>query len=143
MSIKSLFANISDALSAFFGCPEEEEYRSLSVDSFEEILQNDDVELLDVRPAEEFAENRISGAINIDLTVPDFQQQVLAKFDKHKTLAIYCKTGLRSKQAAKILSKLDYDVVELTRGFICWIEAGKPVEEGSPLSNSPCSSCGS
>ena len=129
MNIKSLFANIRDALSNFFDCPEEEEYRSLSVDSFEEILQNDDVELLDVRPADEFAEKHIPGAINIDLYVPDFQEQVLAKFDKHKTLAIYCKTGLRSKAAAKILSKVGFDVVELTRGFICWVDAGRPLSD--------------
>ena len=47
------------------------------------------------------------------------------------TLAIYCRSGRRSKNAAAILAKEGYKVIELAGGFNSWTSAGKPSVRGA------------
>ena len=42
-------------------------------------------------------------------------------------IAVYCRSGHRSKVAAGILAKNGYRVMELESGFNGWKAAGKPV----------------
>jgi rhodanese-related sulfurtransferase len=44
---------------------------------------------------------------------------------KDKSVALYCRSGNRSKRAAKILAENGYDVVELATGYNGWVAAGK------------------
>lgn len=46
-------------------------------------------------------------------------------FRKGKTIALYCRSGKRSKKAARILSELHYKVVELDGGYLEWTKAGQ------------------
>jgi len=48
---------------------------------------------------------------------------------KDKPIALYCRSGKRSKKAAAILSRKGYKVYELDKGFIGWKEAGKETEK--------------
>ena len=48
---------------------------------------------------------------------------------KDKPVAVYCRSGKRSKKAAAILSKKGYIIYDLDKGFIGWEEAGKEVEK--------------
>ncbi len=47
------------------------------------------------------------------------------------TVAIYCRSGRRSKNAAAILAKEGYKVIELAGGFNSWTSAGKPSVRGA------------
>ena len=47
------------------------------------------------------------------------------------TVAIYCRSGRRSKNAAAILAKEGYKVIELAGGFNSWTSAGKPSVRGT------------
>ena len=47
------------------------------------------------------------------------------------TVAIYCRSGRRSKNAAAILAKEGYKVIELAGGFNSWTSAGKPFVRGT------------
>ena len=44
-----------------------------------------------------------------------------------KIVALYCRSGNRSKTAARILADKGYEVIELGTGFRGWVAAGKDV----------------
>ena len=86
--------------------------------------------LLDVRRASEYAEGHIPGTdYNIDVLEDNFKEEALKKLPKDKTVALYCRSGNRSKTAARILTENGYEVVELAKGFLGWYDAGKPIEK--------------
>jgi rhodanese-related sulfurtransferase len=74
---------------------------------------------LDVRHADEYADGHIKGAINIDNDVIG-ANKLEELPDKEQTIYVYCRSGNRSKQAAKKLVSLGYtDVIEIG-GIIDW-----------------------
>lgn len=100
-------------------------FSSLSVDNFENAISDTSVIRLDVRTSDEFSEGHLPNAINIDYLKPDFDSLVSVKLPKEKIIAVYCRSGNRSKKAASLLSNKDYKVVELNTGFNGWVSAGK------------------
>lgn len=100
-------------------------YRSVDVNEFAEVIRKADVCLLDVRTEKEFAEGHIEGSICIDVTRSDFMEKAAALLPKDKTIALYCRSGRRSKKAAELLSDAGYKVVELNTGYLGWVNAGK------------------
>lgn len=78
----------------------------------QDLYANDsDFILLDVRTAEEFVENHVVGAINIDFLKSDFKEQILV-LDKSKTYKLYCRSGNRSGQALKMMQSLGFENLE-------------------------------
>ena len=94
-------------------------------------MADPNVVILDVRKADEFAEEHIAGAVLIDQFQDDFMEQVKAKLAIDKTIAIYCRSGRRSANAAGKLADVGYKCVNLKGGIIAWKEAGKPVTTDS------------
>lgn len=82
--------------------------------------------LLDVRTAKEFSEERIEGAVMVDYLSPSFRDEV-AKFDRSKSYLVYCRTGHRTKGAAKVMRELGFRNVSVIAGGITkWKEGGFP-----------------
>ena len=108
------------------GNAQNQNFRTLDVSDFETAIANDDIVRLDVRTAEEYAEGHISGAINIDVLKDDFLKRA-SELPKDKDIALYCRSGNRSKKAAKMLSDNGYRVIELGNGYNGWVKAGKAV----------------
>ena len=102
-------------------------YTDLDVESFAAKIDEAGITLLDVRTAEEYSEKHIPGAANIDWYGEDFMEKTLAAYPTETPLAIYCRSGKRSTEAAKALSKEGYPVFNLLGGFNAWNEAGKRV----------------
>ena len=100
-------------------------FKSVNVEEFEETIQGNDVIRLDVRTPGEYASGHISGAINLDVKSSDFEAKALGALSPKKTIAVYCRSGKRSKMAANILVKNGFKVVELNTGMIGWSNAGK------------------
>ena len=75
----------------------------------------------------EFAEGHIKGAILIDQFQNDFVEQAQAKLPKDKTIAVYCRSGRRSANAAGKLADVGYKCVNLKGGILAWKEANMPV----------------
>lgn len=123
MRILSLFTCIITML----GCNAQKSYNSVGVDEFEKVISNLEVIRLDVRTADEYASGHIAMAVNIDVTQPDFKDKALASLDKGKMIAVYCRSGNRSKKACNILTENGYKVVELSTGITGWQGAGKMV----------------
>lgn len=101
------------------------EISSVTVEEFEKAISDSKVQLVDVRTPEEFAQGNIPGSINIDVNSGHFGADVDSLLDEENKVAIYCRSGRRSKKAAEILSMMGFDVVELDKGYNGWVESGK------------------
>ena len=105
-------------------------FTSLDVNEFEKVVADTSYVVLDVRTAAEYSEGHISGTdFNIDVLDDGFEREVLKKIPKGKSVALYCRSGNRSKKAAGILADNGYTVLELSTGFKGWLAAGLSSEK--------------
>ena len=87
--------------------------------SIAEFLKLDSVNLIDVRSVEKFNSKHIDGAINIPSS--KLLLDPSAFLDKGIRYYIYCQHGMTSLNVCKILSRLGYDVVNISGGYEAWI----------------------
>ena len=103
-----------------------DKFKTVDVNEFEKFIADTTVTLLDVRTAAEHAEGFIPGThYNIDVLEGTYTNLAIETLPKDKPVALYCRSGNRSKKAARILSENGYEVVELGTGFRGWVAAGK------------------
>ena len=102
-------------------------YENVDVKGFAALMEDPDVVVLDVRTADEFNEGHLDGAINIDQAQSDFLQKAKAALSTAKTIAVYCRSGRRSANAAGRLAAEGYKAVNLKGGILAWKDAGMPV----------------
>ena len=102
-------------------------YENVDVNGFAELIADTNVVVLDVRTASEYAEGHIQGAVLIDQGQDDFIEKAKAALPIDKKLAVYCRSGRRSSNAAGRLADIGYKCVNLKGGIIAWKEANKPV----------------
>jgi rhodanese-related sulfurtransferase len=95
-------------------------YKQISQAQAKEIMDTrSDYILLDVRTEKEFAAGHIKGAI----LIPDYEIRLRAEKElpnKAKTILVYCRSGRRSKLAARDLAELGYSDVLEFGGIIDW-----------------------
>lgn len=115
-------------LSSLYGCRPKGDFESLSVDEFASRIENEEVQRLDVRTPGEYSEGRIKKFININVLDDSFGAMADTLLEKNRPVALYCRSGKRSKKAAMILSEKGYKVLELDEGFNAWQMAGKDIE---------------
>lgn len=113
--------------SIFGGCIQPDGIHTMNANTFEKAIQAPDVQLIDVRTADEFAAGKIGNAANIDVLQPEFLRQVQAKFSTEKPVFVYCRSGKRSLNAARKLQKAGFTVNNLQGGILEWEQAGKPI----------------
>ena len=117
-------------LTALFGmlsCTSGTSFNNLDVNAFSDKADDPAVFLVDVRTPEEYAEGHLRGAVNIDWNGPDFLVRMETACPKETPVAVYCRSGRRSAEAAGTLAKAGYQVDNLLGGIQAWEEAGKPV----------------
>ena len=102
-------------------------YENTDVKGFAELMDNQNVVVLDVRTADEFKEGHLVGAMNIDQAQSDFIQKAKETLPANKTIAVYCRSGRRSANAAGRLAAEGYKAVNLKGGILAWKEAQMPV----------------
>ena len=103
------------------------EFENMNVNQFAKYIANDSVQTLDVRTPDEFYEGHINDAININVFDDDFLDEATKELDKSRPVAVYCRSGKRSVDAAQKLSAAGYKVTNLEGGIIAWLKSGKPV----------------
>ena len=81
------------------------EYKNLSSAQFEELIKSPNVQLVDVRTLAEHMEGHIPGSLNINVKDEQFSSCADDLLDKDKEVAVYCRSGRRSRTAADILVK--------------------------------------
>lgn len=103
--------------------------KTVNTDQFSQLLLLDEVQLVDVRTAEEYQSGHIENAVNIDVQMEDFQKKA-AKLDKNRPVLVYCRSGKRSSSAASKLEDMGFTrIVNLDGGMLAWEEDDKPVEK--------------
>ena len=87
--------------------------------AYEELLNDNSINLIDVREPSEFATGYIFGAQLIPLnTIESTIENILP--EKDTKIFVYCRSGNRSAQAAQILANLGYTNVYDIGGIIDW-----------------------
>lgn len=97
-------------------------FQNLTPAQFAEGLRQPGAVLVDVRRPDEFAAGHLPGAVNLEVTAPDFGQRVAA-LDKTKPTYVYCRSGARSATAAGQLTTAGFaQVSNLLGGVLDWPE---------------------
>jgi rhodanese-related sulfurtransferase len=91
-----------------------------------ERLEAGDVEIIDVRTDEEFAESRIAGSRHIEL---NGLTAAAESIDKDRTVVFVCSGGNRSAMAAEAFRTSGYDALSLAGGLTAWGEQGRDLEQ--------------
>lgn len=100
---------------------------TVDAETFAAAIKQPDTVVLDVRTPAEFSSGAIEGAVNIDVNSSDFAAGI-AKLDKTKHYALYCRSGNRSATAMKRMQDAGFSFVyHLGGGIGAWQRAGKPV----------------
>jgi rhodanese-related sulfurtransferase len=103
-------------------------FETVDVDTFERMIAaHDSIQLLDVRSEDEYEEGHLPGATLINIQDSTFLDQVEKQLVKEKPIAVYCRSGRRSANAASKLVKAGYKVINLDGGIIAWRKQGKTV----------------
>lgn len=117
-------------LAALVACDQGEAQNSvLTPDEFQARLEKtSEGVLIDVRTPEEYTQQHIPKAVNIDWRSGEFEQQA-DTLQKDHPVMVYCYSGHRSAEAAEALRKMGFtQVYELKGGLKGWREAGKKTE---------------
>ena len=95
-------------------------YKEISMEEAVIMMKEEkDYIILDVRTPEEFAGGHIPGAINVPNETID-TAEILELPSKDQLILVYCRSGNRSKQAAKKLSALGYTNIVEFGGINDW-----------------------
>ena len=95
-------------------------FQSVNAEKFSKIITDKDVQIVDVRTPQEFSDGHIANSINLDVKSKDFPDLIKSELNKDEVVAIYCRSGRRSKKAAAVLNNAGFTVVELAGGFNEW-----------------------
>ena len=119
------------AMSLLFllACQQKSNFTTVTSDEFNRIINTDSVQVIDVRTELEYSKGHIHGAMNINVLNDKFDSIANAFLSKNKTIAVYCKSGRRSKIAALKLTKAGFHVYNLDKGIKGWTESGYIIEK--------------
>ena len=104
-------------------------YKNLSAAQFEELLKDTNVQLVDVRTLAEHMEGHIPGGVHINVQDKEFASCADDLLNKENPVAGYCRSGRRSRVAAEQLVKKGFEVYNLDKGILNWIEEGREIEK--------------
>ena len=91
-------------LSSLFSCQQKGDFKSMNVDDFDNLIQNEDIQRLDVRTLAEYSEGHIAKTININVMDDSFASMADSLLQKDKPVAVYCRSGKRSKKGIRSLN---------------------------------------
>lgn len=102
------------------GGSEVAEYTQITMEMAKTIFeQPGDYIILDVRRADEYEQGHIPGAINVaNESIIDIEPEELPDMDQ--TIYVYCRSGVRSRQATEKLVAMGYTHIIDCGGFINW-----------------------
>lgn len=86
-------------------------FRRVPTVKWSEVESN--LQIIDVREKHEYALNGLKGALNIPLS------QIHA-YKSNESVYVYCQSGMRSKQAVRILRKSGIDAINIKGGIMSY-----------------------
>lgn len=96
----------------------------LNAIEFQEKTTDANAQVVDIRNSEDYSQGHIPNAVNIDYNSKFFLES-FSDLNKDLPLYIYCKTGVRTAEAAPLLESAGFgEVYYLKGGINAWKEAG-------------------
>ena len=92
----------------------------ISAQEAHDVMTSDKTVVLDVRTPEEYAAGHIVNARLLPLDTIDAETAAAVAPDKDEPVLVYCRSGVRSAEAARLLSQLGYRQVYDFGGIIDW-----------------------
>ncbi|HDZ06427.1 hypothetical protein LCGC14_0513210 [marine sediment metagenome] len=93
----------------------------LNPSDFKDTIKSKNVQLVDVRTADEFNAGAIESALNIDFFQQENFTEEFEKLDKEQPVYLYCRSGSRSQQAAGKLKAMGFNkIYDLQGGYMSW-----------------------
>jgi hydroxyacylglutathione hydrolase len=103
----------------------------MPVQELNDHLDQDDLNILDVRSDQEFLNGAVPGSQHIYL--PHLEDN-MSQLDHTKTVATYCGSGYRASIAASLLQKHGFaSVINIPGSWSAWKSADLPVEQPAPV----------
>lgn len=111
--------------------------KNVNAKAFNDLTNNNNIIILDVRTPQEIANGFIDGASFANVMDPGFEDKINL-MNKDATILVYCKSGGRSSKAAKILKANGFtDIYNLNGGMGAWESDGLPTVTDPNLSFTP------
>lgn len=124
--VKNLFIIFS--LIALTSCAQKNN-NTINVTEFDKGIQNNNVQILDVRTAAEFRSGHIKNALQANYNNTQEFKERTQHLDKNKPIYIYCLSGVRSAYAMEDLKAMGFNnLYHLKGGINAWKQNNKPVE---------------
>ena len=107
-----------------------DELEPVTFQELRRLMREDDVTVVDVRPAEEYAAGHIPGALSVP--VPELKRR-LRELSKRREVIAYCRGRycVYSLDAVTLLRRHGYRARRAQEGWPDWRAAGLPVETGA------------
>ena len=102
------------------GAASSDAYQHISPEKAKEMMDTQEVLILDVREQDEYDGGHIPGAVLLPVGAIDEESAAGVIPEKDTTLLVYCRSGSRSKRAAKALADLGYTAVYEFGGIMTW-----------------------
>lgn len=110
-----MFNKIKSVLAAAFDTP----YQDVDAQQFE-ALRQEGAQIVDVRTAGEIASGNVPKSLHMDIMGAGFRQKAQT-LDMSRPIAVYCRSGNRSKSACSVLARLGAtELYNLRGGFSNW-----------------------
>ena len=128
MRLPTWLAPVAVAALLLAGCSSSSDaITDVDVAEAQQIVEQGDAVVLDVRTPQEFAAGHLPGAINIDVESSDFTDRVADLVESTETL-VYCRTGNRSGVATDEMADLGFsNMSDLQGGIEAWTADGGQV----------------
>lgn len=134
MTFKPATAIFTISLLMMVACSSNAQKTDVPVPEFEQQVNSNKVQLLDVRTAGEYESGHLKNALQADWNnEAEFKKRVQA-LDKNIPVYTYCLSGARSGAAVKRLNANGYKAYNMQGGIKSWNNAGKPLDHKMEVS---------
>lgn len=107
----------------------EPQVHKITAEQMLDVLNDESIQLIDVRTELEFDAGNLKNAQNICITNDDFKAKA-ELLDKNKPVYLYCKSGVRSAKAAEVLREMGFMFIyDMKGGMDEWKEKGYETDE--------------
>jgi rhodanese-related sulfurtransferase len=101
--------------------PENDNVKVLSPTEFKSALNQKNIHIIDVRTPIEFKSGHIKKAKNIDFFQQSNFKSQFENLDKSKPVYLYCRSGNRSRKAARMISDMGFqEIYDLQGGYLAY-----------------------
>jgi rhodanese-related sulfurtransferase len=90
-----------------------------------ELLHRDEIQLIDVRQADEYEAGRIAEGLLIELGELVDKAETI---DRERPIVFYCRSGSRSAMATEAFRRAGFDAHNMAGGLLAWHAAGLPLD---------------